>query len=47
MHLYRNTLLQGINNFIHLNLAIALFLALTVFASGIESATESEVSECT
>ena len=39
-------MLKEISNFIHLNLAIALFLALTVFVSGIESATESEVSEC-
>ena len=40
----RNTLLEGIHNFVHLNLAIALILALVVFVSGIETATESEVS---
>ena len=42
--IYRNTLLKGIHNFIHLNLAIALLLALIIFVSGIERATESEVS---
>ena len=47
MFICRNTLLKGIHNFIHLNLAIALFLALIVFVSGIEAATASEVSLCT
>ena len=42
--IYRNTLLKGIHSFIHLNLAIALLLALIVFVSGIETATKSEVS---
>ena len=42
--IHRNTLLKAIHNFIHLNLAIALTLALIVFVSGIETATESEVS---
>ena len=46
MFICRNTLLKGIHNFIHLNLAIALFLALIVFVSGIETATKSEVSLC-
>ena len=40
----RNTLLKGIHSFIHLNLAIALLLALIVFVSGIR-ATDSEVSQ--
>ena len=40
----RNTLLEGIHNFIHLNLAIALIMALIVFVGGIETATDSEVS---
>ena len=31
-------------NFIHLNLAIALSIALVVFLSGIETATENDVS---
>ena len=44
MCIHRNTLLKGTHNFIHLNLAIALTLALIVFVSGIETATESEVS---
>ena len=35
---------KGIHNFIHLNLAIALFLALAVFVSGIEPASDSRVS---
>lgn len=35
--------MKGIHNFIHLNLAIALFLALLVFVSGIEPATENRV----
>ena len=39
MCICRNTLLKGIHNFIHLNLAIALLLALIVFVSGIETAT--------
>ena len=43
--LHRNTLLKGIHNFIHLNLAIALILALIVFVSGIETARENEVSQ--
>ena len=34
---------QGIHNFIHLNLAIALLLALITFVGGIETATENEV----
>ena len=42
--MHRNTILKGIHNFIHLNLAIALFLALLVFVSGIEPATENRVS---
>ena len=41
---YRTTLLKGIHNFIHLNLAVALILALIVFVCGIETATEQEVS---
>ena len=35
---------KGIHNFIHLNLAIALSLALLVFVSGIEGALNNEVS---
>ena len=46
MCICRNTLLEGIHNFIHLNLAIALILALIVFVSGIETATDNEVSKC-
>ncbi|XP_065913056.1 uncharacterized protein [Dysidea avara] len=38
---YRKTIFKGIHNFIHLNLAIALFLALVVFVSGIEPAADS------
>ena len=45
MYICRNTLLEGIYNFIHLNLAIALILALIVFVSGIETATNNEVSK--
>ena len=40
----RKTLLRGIHNFIHLNLAIALLMGLLVFVGGIERATEHEVS---
>ena len=40
--LYRNTLNEA-HNFVHLNLSIALFLALTVFVAGIETATSNEV----
>ena len=46
--LCRKTIFKGIHNFIHLNLAIALFLALVVFVSGIEPAADSRVSiNCT
>ena len=31
-------------NFVHLNLAIALSLALVVFVSGIQTATDNDVS---
>ena len=41
---YRNTLLNGLHNFIHLNLAVALVIALIVFVGGIETATDNEVS---
>jgi len=41
---YRNTLLKGVHNFVHLNLSIALFLALTVFVAGIDTATGSKVN---
>ena len=41
---YRSTLLKELQNFAHLNLAVALFLALTVFAVGIETATKNKVS---
>ena len=37
-------MLREIHNFMHLNLAIALLLSLIVFVSGIENATNSEVS---
>ena len=40
---YRSTLLKEIHNFVHLNLAIALFLALTVFSIGIETAASNKV----
>jgi len=36
--------MKGIHNFIHLNLSIALLVALIVFVSGIETAKESDVS---
>ena len=42
---YRKSLLKGIHNFVHLNLAIALSLALVTFLAGIETAVESEVSK--
>ena len=44
--LYKNTLLNGVHNFAHLNLSIAIFLALTVFVAGIETATNNEVNCC-
>ena len=40
--IYR-TLLNTIQYFVHLNLAIALLLALVIFVGGIEKATENEV----
>ena len=42
---YRNTLLKGIHNFVHLNLAIALFSALIIFVIGIEAAANDESEE--
>jgi len=42
--IYRRTLLNGIHNFVHLNLVIALLMALLVFVGGIERAKETEVS---
>ena len=36
---------KGIHNFVHLNLAIALLLALITFVSGIETATGNEVRQ--
>ncbi|XP_065915770.1 adhesion G-protein coupled receptor D1-like [Dysidea avara] len=44
--IYRNSLLKGMHNFIHLNLTIALALALLVFVAGIETAAKHEIS-CT
>ena len=40
----RKTIFKEIQNFVHLNLAIALSLALVVFVSGIQTATENDVS---
>ena len=40
----RKTAFKGKHNLVHLNLCIALLLALIVFVSGIETAKESEVS---
>ncbi|XP_065916123.1 uncharacterized protein [Dysidea avara] len=41
--IYRNTILKGTHNFIHLNLAIALLLSLLVFIGGIEGGTYNKV----
>ena len=43
---YRNSLLQGIHNFVLFNLIMALFFALLVFVTGIETATGNEVYNC-
>ena len=43
MSLNRKKIFKEVQNFIHLNLAIALSLALVVFVSGIETATEKDV----
>ena len=40
---YRKQLFEKPHNFVHLNLAIALFLAFLVFVAGIESAKHNEV----
>ena len=40
----RKTIFKEIQNFVHLNLAIALSLALVVFVIGIQTATENDVS---
>ena len=39
----RKSLLKQIQNFVHLNLATALLMALLIFVGGIERARESEV----
>ena len=44
-YLYRKTYLTGIHNFVHLNLAISLLLALAVFIGGIERAKENKVNK--
>jgi len=36
--------MKGIHNYIHLNLSIALLLALVIFVSGIETANDTDVS---
>ena len=41
---YRGSLLKGIHNFVHLNLTIALAIALIVFIAGMETARGSNVS---
>ena len=41
--IYRKKLFTSVNFFIHLNLSISLLLALTVFVSGIETATINQV----
>ena len=40
---YRKALFSAVHNFIHLNLAIALFIAYLTFAVGIELAARNEV----
>ncbi|XP_065912162.1 latrophilin-like protein LAT-2 [Dysidea avara] len=42
--IYRDALLKDTHNFIHCNLTIALLLALTVFVTGIELATEHKTA---
>ncbi|XP_065910885.1 adhesion G protein-coupled receptor L3-like isoform X2 [Dysidea avara] len=42
--IFRTSLLKGIHNFVHLNLAIALSLALTTFIAGIETAVDNEAA---
>ena len=42
--IYRGTTLTEKHNLVHLNLAIALLLAVIVFATGIETAKSNEVS---
>ena len=41
--LFRKKLLEMPHNFIHLNMAFALFLAFLVFVAGIETAKHNEV----
>ena len=41
--LFRKKLLEMPHNFIHLNMACALFLAFLVFVAGIETAKHNEV----
>ena len=40
---YRNTLFDGIHNFIHMNLIFALLFALIAFVGGIQTANENKV----
>ena len=41
---HRKSLFKGVHNFVHLNFATALSLALIVFLSGIEGAINNKVS---
>ena len=43
---FRSELLQKVHYFIHLNLAIVLFLAYVMFIAGIKTAKENQVSKC-
>ena len=40
----RKSLLKGIHYFVHFNLCLALFLAMLVFVSGIQTANDNDVS---
>ena len=37
-------MLKGVHNFVHINLSIALLLALIVFVAGIETAADNQVA---
>ena len=40
----RKSLLKGIHYFVHFNLCLALFLAMLMFVSGIQTANDNDVS---
>ena len=45
-HTHRKKLFSAVHNFVHLNLAISLFIGYLIFAVGVELAKNNEVGAC-